>query len=118
MFNTIKCVECGAWVTLPSKSIKTVTCQRCGEVYFCNDDRPPRKFYPALRMHPVTETGVTSAWMPTQTRPIKQGLYDCRFRTTEPNIIRLHWNGAAFVVPDTGERVQMQHFLSWRGTLA
>lgn len=119
MFNTMRCTECSAWVTLPyAKSVNTVSCQRCGTTYFCNMDGPPRKFYPALSMHPIDVQGVASIWMPTHTRPVKPGDYECRFRNTEPNILLLRWNGAAFVVPETGERVQMIHFLSWRGALA
>jgi hypothetical protein len=122
MSSDFQCSECAAWVNIP-RVLKTVTCRRCGEVYFCNDGEP-RKMYPALSMHPMSAlrvqelTGVLSKWMPTHTRPLIVGCYECRFRTTEPNVIQLLWNGTRFVVPSTSERVQMQHFLTWRGVLA
>lgn len=120
MHTNFKCCECSAWVNIPyAKSIKTVSCHRCGETYFCNDDLPPRKFYPALSMHPIdTAGGVPSKWMPTTTRPVRPGNYECRFRSTEPAHVQLYWTGVMFAVPSTKERVQMRDFLSWRGVLA
>jgi hypothetical protein len=95
-----------------------VMCNRCGETYFCNNDEPPRKFYPSLSMRPSGTEGVASKWMLTHTRPILTGIYECRFRHTEPNVIPLMWNGASFVAPNTGERISMLNFMTWRGVLA
>lgn len=121
MTTKFQCADCGVWVIIPSRSIRTVSCRRCGTTYLCNDGGVS-KFYPSLSMFPVdtpiTPCSCVSMWMLPWTRPIRHGLYDCRFRTIEPNIIRLRWNGAGFVVPDTGERVAMSHFLTWRGVLA
>ena len=116
MRKTLQCDECRALITLPA-TVKTVSCSRCGETYLVNDGNPPRRLYPALHMYPVTVEGVESIWMPTQTRPIRHGLYECRFRTTEPHVLRLHWNGRRFLA-STGEPVAMGEFLTWRGVLA
>jgi len=119
MRNEFRCCECGTLVFLPS-TVKTVSCRRCGETYFCNDDKPPRKFYPALSMYPVdTADGAVSKWMPSHTRPIKPGAYDVRFRHTEPHILRAWWNGSRFVTMDGEPRpIVMTQFLAWRGMLA
>ena len=117
--ESFRCTECGAWVRIPyAKSVKNVSCHRCGEVFFCNvDGKPPRKMYPALSMYPIGISGPVSKWMPTTTRPIRVGLYETRFRTTEPSTYLLQWDGVRFLVPSTSERVQMRHFLTWRGVL-
>lgn len=116
MSSDFKCSECAAWVNIP-RALKTVTCRRCGEVYFCNDGEP-RKMYPALSMYPADTDGVVSKWMPTHTRPVREGLYEARFRNIEPAVVLVVWNGVRFVVPFTGERIQMREFLTWRGVLA
>jgi hypothetical protein len=118
--STFKCAECGVWVTLPyAKSIKTVRCHRCGTAYYCDEPGPPRKFYPALSMFPNNEVvgGPSSEWMPTHTRPVRPGLYDCRFRHIDPATIELWWDGRHFLTPD-GKRVDMSQFLSWSGVYA
>lgn len=109
------CTECGATVRIP-RVVSTVTCQRCGDVSFC-DGGVARRMYPALTMCPLgTFGGVESKWMPTHTRPVRSGLYECRFRDIEPRVIVLHWNGRHFT--HCGEPVRMRHFLTWRGVLA
>lgn len=122
MATKFQCADCGVWVIIPSRSISTVSCRRCGTTYFSNHGATPSKFYPSLSMYPVdtpiTPCSCVSPWMLPHTRPIRAGIYECRFRTIEPNIIPLRWNGVGFVVPDTGERVAMSHFLTWRGVLA
>ncbi|HEX8586196.1 MAG TPA: hypothetical protein VF680_17520 [Allosphingosinicella sp.] len=96
------------------RGIASTSCPRCGEVYWTETGN---KFYPALRMYPVTTDGVVSKWMLTGTRPLMIGEYECRFRHTDPHHIRLWWNGMRFVSLK-GEPVDMTHFLSWRGMLA
>lgn len=119
MRSRFSCTECSADVIVPLK-VTTVSCRRCGDVSFVNDGAP-RRYYPALSMYPIdhqSDCSAVSKWMLPWTRPIRAGVYDCRFRHTEPHVIRLRWNGAGFVVPDTGERVSMRYFLTWRGMLA
>ena len=111
----MQCSECGTTVALPS-SVKTVTCRRCGEVYFVNDGEEPRRFYPSFKMYPFEHDGIESKWMPTFTRPLRTGTYQCRFRNTEPNVIDLYWDGWCFRA--LGLRVRMTEFLTWRGMLA
>lgn len=80
------------------------------------------KIYPALRAYPVTTgNGELTAWMLTHTRPIVPGLYDVRFRHTEPHVLQLWWSArppACWRVPGTYEPVSDDQFLSWRGRLA
>lgn len=110
----MNCVECGTAFAVP-KSVKTVSCRRCGCTHFADTGN---KFYPALSMHPIdTDGGVTSMWMLPYSRPIIQGLYECRFRHCEPDVVTLRWDGARFVAPRTGERIAMEQFMSWRGAL-
>jgi hypothetical protein len=122
MSNTFQCSECGTTVRLPiSPSIKTVTCARCGDVSMLTDG-VRRRFYPALHMHPMTSLTpgpelleAVSIWMPTHTRPIIPGIYECRFRTFD-EVLPLQWDGMKFVA--AGQRVRMHDFLTWRGVLA
>lgn len=119
--RTFQCTECGVAVTIPLK-VKTVSCRRCGDVSFVNEGNV-RRVYPALHMYPVDTKHdhgsdyPLSIWMLPWTRPVRQGFYDCRFRHTEPNVIRLWWNGVSFTTAD-GQRVSMTQFLTWRGLLA
>jgi hypothetical protein len=120
MSRYFQCAECGVAVQIP-RGLKTVRCRRCGDSSFITDG-VPRRMYPALHMHPVNyDHGLkdypSSIWMQTHTRPVRPGIYECRFRHTEPNVIPLLWNGVSFVVPSTGERVVMTQFLTWRGCL-
>lgn len=112
-----ECVECGTGVRVPP--VATTSCRRCGTVYW-TDTR--NKFYPSMSVHPVTYTPAdglhaTGMWMLPWTRPTRAGIYECRFRHTEPHVLRLHWDGKNFVTSQ-GERVQMTQFLTWRGVLA
>jgi hypothetical protein len=121
MQSSYQCSECCTQVSLPvSPTIKTVTCHRCGDVSTLTDGER-RRFYPALHMQPmsalrVNELPVVSAWMPTNTRPVVPGTYECRFRPTGDAVLRLDWDGMKFVA--AGIRVRMHDFLTWRGVLA
>lgn len=108
------CAECRALNRRPV-SVKTSACVRCGDVTWLHDGKWGR-FYPMLHMLPATADGPVSKWMPGTTRPVVAGLYDTRFRHTEPTVIRLLWDGRHFVAPD-GRRVEMTQFLSWRGVM-
>jgi hypothetical protein len=86
-------------------------------------DGERRRFYPALHMGPfhscVSEASdIVSAWMPTHTRPIIPGIYECKFRTTGDAILPLVWEGMKFIAAHDGRRVAMGDFLTWRGVLA
>lgn len=120
MLKHYACTECGHPVSLPlSESIKTVTCPRCGDVSMIHDGNV-RRIYPALHMHPIDHVGelaAVSKWMPTRSRPVRPGWYDCRFRTTEPHVLRLQWDGKHWYSA-ANERVDTRQFLSWRGMLA
>lgn len=118
MQSHFQCSECCASVRLPlSPAIKSVTCPRCGDVSFIRDDGSVRRVYPALHMRPNgTPDGVPSKWMSAKHRPVVPGAYDCRFRTTEPVILFLHWDGHVF--RSEGLRVQCSELLAWRGVLA
>lgn len=112
------CAECGASNHLPSV-VKTVTCHRCGDVCFVTSGVVTRA-YPSLHMKPIDYVpadgcSAVSKWMPTQSRPVEPGTYECRFRSTEPHVLRLHWNGIAFL--HGGKRVNLSAFLTWRGVL-
>ena len=124
MQQTYCCSECSTHVQLPlSPKIKTVTCPRCGDVSMLTDG-VRRRFYPALHMTPfphphiASEDDIVSAWMPTHTRPVAIGMYECRFRTTEPHVLLLKWDGIKFVDGTMDTRVAMRDFLTWRGVLA
>jgi len=121
MNNSFPCSECGATVRLPySPKITTVACGRCGDVSMITDGKV-RRMYPALHMQPmsVNEPLVVSAWMPTRTRPVAPGEYQCRFRTTGDAILPLYWDGVCFrALDNVGSRVKMGDFLTWRGVLA
>lgn len=117
MQTEFACDECRTRISIP-RTVSTVTCRRCGETYFSESQR---KFYPELSMYPITITGefaAVSKWMPTHTRPVRPGIYECRFRTTEPHVLRLNWTGIRFVTVDDGQAVSLRDFLSWRGMLA
>lgn len=112
------CAECGASNHLPLV-VKTVTCHRCGDVCLVTDGKLTR-FYPSLHMMPIDYVPADSCyavskWMPTHTRPVASGVYECRFRHIEPTVLRLWWNGVAFL--HAGKRVDMTQFLTWRGVL-
>lgn len=119
--KSFACCECGTNVVIPIV-VKTVSCRHCGDVYFIGELGNVRRVYPSLHMQPVTHplpcsNYPLSKWMMPWTRPIRAGIYHCRFRHTEPHIIELMWQGAFFVVPSTGERVDTSHLLTWRGVL-
>lgn len=118
MRPTYQCAECGATNDLPL-TVRTITCQFCGDVCFVTDGKVSR-MYPSLHMLPADTPRdpdyPLSKWMPTQTRPVLPGWYDCRFRTTGDCVLRLWWNGMWFAA--SGKRVVMDEFLTWRGVLA
>ena len=115
-----RCTECHTNVAVPRAALKTATCKRCGEVYLLPSQQ---RIYPSLHMRPIDIAPpadgccAVSKWMPTETRPIEQGFYDCRFRHTEPRVFRLYWNGVTFIT-GKGQRVALHNFLTWRGLLA
>ena len=104
----MQCTECGTRITLPSSpKITTVTCNRCGDVSMRGDGDSWRRMYPALHMYPFhclmpqgieSPEAVVSRWMPTHTRPVTPGTYQCRFRTTGEAIFSLHWDGTRFAL--------------------
>lgn len=116
-----KCTECGAAVRIPVV-VTTVSCKRCGDTLFVNDG-PVRRVYPALHMLPIDTKHTNgpeyppSKWMLPWTRPVVNGWYDCRFRNTEPHVLRLWWNGRTFTT-GKGEPVNCSFLLTWRGLLA
>lgn len=85
-------------------------CQRCGTVHgVMEGEVEVISPFPL----PVGEGVKRMPWMLPQTRPIKLGIYEVRFRSTEPRVLRLYWCGRYF--RHEGKRVDMSDFLSWRG---
>lgn len=69
-------------------------------------------------MMPIDAGTKLSPWMLPQTRPIVDGIYECRFRGLDAPL-RLWWNGRNFQAGYTDSRaVQMATFLTWRGEWA
>ena len=120
MRSRYECAECGALTFLPLTA-RTVTCHRCGDVCFVTAGAVQR-MYPALHMRPIDHPHGLGAdyppskWMPTHTRPVAAGMYECRFRHIEPEVVRLYWNG--WRMQHDGVPVDMSNFLTWRGVLS
>lgn len=114
------CAECGAKITAPrARDITTVSCSNCGDVYFVGVDRPPRRFYPALHMRPITTpNAVESKWMPSHTRPIVAGDYEVKFRHTGDSVLVLTYHPGSRAFYSGTHRVNVAHLLTWRGMLA
>lgn len=123
MQPTYCCVECGA-ANRFSPQLKTVSCRKCGDVCFITNGELGGRMYPSLHMYPIDVAGggVESKWMLPWTRPVREGWYELRFRTTEPHIIRALWSNGVFwgvtQVNHPYERIAMRDFLTWRGVLA
>ena len=83
-----------------------VRCVRCGMPHVRGERLQPL-------MLPVDRAGRTSPWQGHHTRPPKQGMYECRFRSIEPQVSTLYWNGSRFVYQ--GQVVSMRDFMGWRG---
>ena len=123
MSTAFNCCECGRAIPLP-RSVKTVSCARCGDVYLCNDGAPPRRMYLSLHMLPLDAPSPSdipadyppSRWMQPHTRPIRPGLYECKFRHTGEAVFVLEWTGYYFM--HFGPRVDCTQLLTWRGVLA
>lgn len=86
-----------------------VECRRCGTSY-CDGERI------GLRIRPIDTRGAIrySAWKVYYTRPVAAGWYHTRFRSTEPTTITLWWDGLRFTTA-SGQPVQMDEFMGWRG---
>jgi hypothetical protein len=88
-----------------------VRCNRCGAVH-CAARSGVEVISPV--MAPIDTPGRMSPWMPSHTRPIGQGYYDCKFSDVA-GMLTLWWNGREFTA-GCGRRVRMVTFQSWRGT--
>lgn len=118
MQSTYCCVECGA-ANCFSPQLKTVSCRKCGDVCFITNSELGGRMYPSLHMYPIdTIECIESKWMLPWTRPVRTGIYEVRFRTTEPHVLQAWWNLRDFVTIDTKKRIAMRDFLTWRGVLA
>lgn len=83
-----------------------VRCVRCGRPHVRGEAiQPP--------MMPFDRPGRVSPWQLPCYRPFLVGPYACRFRSTEPNVLILHWNGQRFT--HEGRNVSMLDFMGWRG---
>jgi hypothetical protein len=65
-------------------------------------------------MLPIDVAARTRPWMPSHTRPIIDGWYECRFPELEPRVLRLQWLGRGFYL--RGNLVDSRTLLSWRGS--
>ena len=91
-----------------AKGLNTaVRCVRCGMPHSDGEAiQPP--------MMPCDRPGRESPWQLPCYRPFLVGPYACRFRSTEPNVLVLQWNGQRFT--HEGRNVSMLDFMGWRGT--
>lgn len=142
MQSHYQCTECGTAVRIPlcnkprystagfkgcithrnvtlRAPIPTVTCPRCGDVSDIDEQGHVQRRYSALHMMPVDhDDGTLSKWMLPHTRPIRPGLYQCKFRHTGDSFgPSLRWTGYYFACP-LGRRVDCTQLLTWRGVLA
>ncbi len=93
----------------PSTVCRTVHCTRCGAVHHSDGD------VISPRMLPITTGLKISPWMPTTTRPVECGNYECEFTGLDKSLM-LHWDGAHFTWMH--QRVRCNSLVKWRGQWA
>ena len=104
------CAECSSSIPRFDPKIEIYRCPRCGASHFNGELMGPS----TTGMSDACE--YVSGWRPHTTRPAFAGAYDCRFRSTEPAVLRLDWDGTDW--RHLGLIVDPVDFLAWRGQWA
>lgn len=90
------------------KGVNTpVRCKHCGRPHVRGEPISPE-------MLPLGHGVKLSPWYPHMYRPHLQGYYNCRFRSIEPQVVQLWWDGVRFT--HGGRKVRMGDFLGYQGS--
>lgn len=111
----MKCETCGSNIRHYScfKRLRHLVPERCGWCGAAHLDG--KRIGPEVV--PLAPGLRYSWWHPYNTRPPRPGLYDVRYMSTEPAVLRLHWSGAGWEWQGRAVLSYPADFRGWRGSL-